>query len=55
MWVTGEISTFLSAESGHLYFTLKDDDAQVRVVMFRSQAHRLRFRPERSTRFTLYH
>ncbi len=46
IWVEGEISNFRPAESGHLYFTLKDDGAQIRVVMFRSQARLLRFRPE---------
>jgi exodeoxyribonuclease VII large subunit len=46
IWVEGEVSNFRPAESGHLYFTLKDDDAQLRVVMFRTQARLLRFRPE---------
>src|SRR6516225_9423923 len=46
IWVEGEISNFRPAESGHLYFTLKDGEAQLRVVMFRSQARLLRFRPE---------
>jgi exodeoxyribonuclease VII large subunit len=46
VWVEGEISNYRPAESGHLYFTLKDDGAQMRVVMFRSQARLLRFRPE---------
>ena len=46
VWVEGEISNFRPAESGHLYFTLKDESAQVRIVMFRSQARLLRFRPE---------
>lgn len=46
IWVEGEISNFRPAESGHLYFTLKDGDAQLRVVMFRSQARLLRFRPD---------
>ena len=46
VWVEGEISNFRPAESGHLYFTLKDGDAQLRIVMFRSQARLLRFRPE---------
>ncbi len=45
VWVEGEISNFRSADSGHLYFTLKDGDAQLRIVMFRSQARLLRFRP----------
>jgi exodeoxyribonuclease VII large subunit len=46
VWVEGEISNYRPADSGHLYFTLKDDSSQVRVVMFRSQARLLRFRPE---------
>lgn len=45
VWVEGEISNYRPADSGHLYFTLKDEGAQVRVVMFRSQARLLRFRP----------
>ncbi len=43
--VTGEISNFTRAASGHLYFTLKDGNAQIKCVMWRSQAERLRFRP----------
>lgn len=46
VWVEGEISNYRSAPSGHLYFTLKDADAQLPVVLFRSQARLLRFRPE---------
>lgn len=46
VWVEGEISNFRPSESGHLYFTLKDGEAQLRIVMFRSQARLLRFRPE---------
>ena len=45
-WVEGEISNFRAHDSGHLYFTLKDENAQIRVVMFRSSARLLRFRPE---------
>jgi len=44
-WVEGEISNFRAPDSGHLYFTLKDGDAQIRAVMFRSSARFLRFRP----------
>jgi exodeoxyribonuclease VII large subunit len=44
-WVEGEISNFRSPDSGHLYFTLKDGNAQIRVVMFSSKARLLRFRP----------
>lgn len=45
VWVEGEISNFRPAPSGHLYFTLKDADAQLPVVFFRRQALLLRFRP----------
>lgn len=44
-WVEGEISNCRAPESGHIYFTLKDGDSQIRVVMFRSSARLLRFRP----------
>jgi len=44
-WVEGEVSNFRAPESGHLYFTLKDGNAQIRVVMFRTSARLLRFRP----------
>jgi exodeoxyribonuclease VII large subunit len=46
IWVEGEISNFRAHDSGHLYFTLKDEASQLRAVMFRSQARLLRFRPE---------
>ncbi|PJF45197.1 MAG: exodeoxyribonuclease VII large subunit [Phototrophicales bacterium] len=43
--VEGEIGTFSRAPSGHLYFTLKDDNAQLKAVMWRSQAEYLSFTP----------
>jgi exodeoxyribonuclease VII large subunit len=46
IWVEGEISNYRPAPSGHVYFTLKDVDAQLPVVLFRRQAMLLRFRPE---------
>jgi exodeoxyribonuclease VII large subunit len=46
VYVEGEISNYRPAGSGHLYFTLKDNSAQLRVVMWRTQARLLRFRPE---------
>jgi exodeoxyribonuclease VII large subunit len=46
IWVEGEISNFRPAPSGHIYFTLKDADAQLPIVLFRRQAVLLRFRPE---------
>jgi exodeoxyribonuclease VII large subunit len=45
LWVEGEISNCRLAPSGHIYFTLKDGDAQLLVVLFRRQASLLRFRP----------
>ena len=45
VWVVGEISNFRAAPSGHFYFTLKDDEAQLAAVLFRSAATSLRFRP----------
>ncbi|HUK46319.1 MAG TPA: exodeoxyribonuclease VII large subunit [Terriglobales bacterium] len=53
IWVEGEISNFRAHESGHLYFTLKDENAQIRAVMFRSQARLLRFRPENGMQIVL--
>jgi exodeoxyribonuclease VII large subunit len=44
--VSGEISNFTRARSGHLYFTLKDEQAQLKCVMWRTMAQRLAFRPE---------
>ncbi len=46
IWVEGEISNYRPAPSGHVYFTLKDADAQLPIVLFRRQAMLLRFRPE---------
>jgi exodeoxyribonuclease VII large subunit len=45
LWVEGEISNCRPAPSGHIYFTLRDGDAQLPVVLFRRQAALLRFRP----------
>ena len=45
VWIQGEISNFSRPASGHLYFTLKDERAQVRCALFRMQAQRLRFLP----------
>ncbi len=53
IWVEGEISNFRAHGSGHLYFTLKDEESQIRAVMFRSQARLLRFRPENGMQVVL--
>lgn len=44
-WVSGEVSNFTRAASGHWYFTLKDSAAQVRAVMFRGRAQYASFTP----------
>lgn len=46
VWVEGEISNFRAHNSGHWYFTLKDEFAQVRAVCYRSSNQRIRFRLE---------
>jgi exodeoxyribonuclease VII large subunit len=46
VWVTGEVSNFRAAASGHYYFTLKDASAQLRAVCFRNQARYLKFKPQ---------
>ena len=46
IWVEGEISNMAAPASGHIYFTLKDADAQVRCAMFRSRRRELQFTPD---------
>ncbi|NQZ53477.1 MAG: exodeoxyribonuclease VII large subunit [Piscirickettsiaceae bacterium] len=60
LWVEGEISNLAMPASGHIYFTLKDEAAQVRCAMFRNRNRQLRFVPENGiqvllrVRVTLY-
>ncbi len=44
-WVEGEISNFRVSNAGHAYFTLKDENAQLKAVLFKSKARRVRFEP----------
>lgn len=46
VWVQGEVSNLHRASSGHCYFTLKDDRGQIRAVLFRGSAQRMRFQLE---------
>ena len=46
IWLEGEISNFAAPTSGHFYMSLKDERAQIRAVMFRTQAYYLKFMPE---------
>jgi len=60
LWLEGEISNFSRPTSGHMYFSLKDEAAQVRCAMFRGKNMHLRFKPENGmqvlvrVRLTLY-
>ncbi len=53
VWVEGEISNCRPAQSGHLYFTLKDAAAQIRCVCFRNQLRLLKFKPEDGLQVTV--
>lgn len=46
LWVKGEVSNFKSHYSGHLYFTIKDENSLVRCIMFKGNAAGLKFIPE---------
>lgn len=46
LWIKGEVSNYKSHSSGHMYFTIKDEKALLKCVMFRTQASLLRFTPE---------
>lgn len=54
LWVEGEISNLSQPSSGHLYFTLKDANAQVRCAMFRHKNQALNFRPENGLQVNAY-
>jgi exodeoxyribonuclease VII large subunit len=46
LWVEGEVSNCRAWNTGHVYFTLKDGDSQIKAVMFRSAVRYLKFKPE---------
>jgi len=46
IWIQGEISNLRPSQAGHLYFTLKDEKAQIRCACFRDKLRGIRFRPE---------
>ena len=50
VWISGEISNLTLAASGHAYFSLKDERAQIRAVMFRNRLSQLGFRPKEGLR-----
>jgi exodeoxyribonuclease VII large subunit len=53
VWIEGEVSNYHAAQSGHLYFTLKDARSQIRCVCFRDQVRGLKFRPEDGLHITV--
>ena len=53
IWVEGELSNLARPRSGHVYFTLKDSESQVRCALFRNRALRLRFTPDNGERVRL--
>lgn len=54
VWVEGEVSNFHHHSSGHIYFTLKDQESQIRGVMFRTQNRNLRFKPQDGLAVLIY-
>ncbi len=54
VWVAGEVSNLVRPGSGHLYFSLKDEQAQVRCAMFRSANRSLKFRVEDGMQVTVH-
>lgn len=55
VWLEGEISNWKRAASGHIYFTLKDAQASIRCVIWRSQANRLVYLPQRDGEAVVAH
>ena len=54
VYVKGEISNFVNHRSGHFYFSLKDEGGQIKAVMFRSAAMKMKFIPENGMKVTVY-
>ncbi len=54
IWVVGEISNWKINTSGHAYFTLKDEEAEISAVMFAGRLHSLKFRPENGMEVLVY-
>ena len=54
IWVEGELSNFHQHSSGHMYFSLKDEVSQIRVVMFRTANRQLKFQPKDGLALLVY-
>jgi exodeoxyribonuclease VII large subunit len=46
IWIRGEISNFAHYPSGHMYFSLKDKESQIKCVLFKGNSYKLKFKPE---------
>ena len=53
LWIEGEISNTRASQAGHIYFTLKDEKAQIRCACFRDKLRGIRFRPEDGLKVTV--
>ena len=51
VWVEGEVSNLRRPASGHIYFTLKDANAQLRAVLFKGSHQHMRFKPQEGSQF----
>lgn len=54
IYVSAEISNFKHHSTGHMYFTLKDEQSEVRAVMFKSYASKIRFKPENGMKVLIH-
>lgn len=54
IWVRGEVSNLTFHTSGHLYFSVKDEKSRVSAIMFRTNAVKLKFRPENGMKVVLH-
>ncbi|WDP86336.1 MAG: exodeoxyribonuclease VII large subunit [Desulfobacter sp.] len=52
LWISGEVSNYVTPASGHSYFSLKDTHAVISCVMFKNQKRRLEFTPENGMKIT---
>ncbi|MBQ3040955.1 MAG: exodeoxyribonuclease VII large subunit [Clostridia bacterium] len=54
IYVSAEISNFKHHSSGHMYFTLKDESSEIKAVMFRAYASKIRFKPENGMKVLIH-
>ncbi len=54
VWVEGEISNYITATSGHSYFVLKDENSQIRCVLWKGNRSGIKFQPEDGDKILLF-